>query len=971
MPAERPPDPRRKKRSWLLVDSPGSVLGASSAGEPSHRDLRHTIDRARRSYEEGEPAAAVAELRDVVPKDAPDLAATTRQGDGRMLRLLGSARVTLGLSYLDLDAASMASVEFRRGVECFEAAAAAAEPALAPHEAADYGIALEASGRPADAVALLRRAILGGADSPVAQRHLGRALLHGIDDAARRAEAQAALREAAEHLPNDPLTLAPLGALLASTANGNSNAEAAEMLARAGNAYGFRGRFADADAEFERALQIDPDHVEANLGRAEALRLLGRAADGLPLARRANDLVADDPRTHVVLSRLLMLNGEPADALAVAERGLKLDPQSRDLRLWTMMALDELGKADEAIGRLQAWLDDDPTWTVGLAMLGDQLRRDGDNVKAASVLARAIELDPRSALSIGTYGQVLLALGDTEGAEEQLRRALVLDGSLTWAVVDHARALVQLGRAREAIAPLERLFGEAPTEPLVAEVYARALIVAGRAEDAISWLLPLSEVDNPDPNLLTWLGEAYRVRGTDEDVRAGEAVLRRAIEIAPESAFAHGTLGALLAADGRFDAALEHLQVATDVDGSYAFAWKWRGLVLLDRERFPEAESALLRAVHLDPDDPAPWYWLGRARVQLNSELQAIEAFDEAHRLDREDIAPLIDKGQALRSLARDEEAVEAFDAALALDGDHVLALAEKGEALRVLGRFDQARDALQRALELAPDEPWVRASHAGALLGLQRYTEAIAELDDIVATSGEYYFALVKCGEAHSDVADYEGAWEVLRRADALDVGDDPFLQQLMGWAAFQRGEYVSACDHFESAFALERAVADHALAGDALLAAGRRDDATRMYHDGIALGREQEETLTAYDLAAVGWCFGGLGAYDEAARLLRSATEADDDPSLRCDLALALLGSGRAVLCLKEYERAFAQAAKGHPWRRYAILAVAYTELRTFLDAAPSSLEPGEARRVKRRVKEEVKAAEPRRYLPRTSSA
>lgn len=883
------------------------------------------------------------------------------------MRLVASSLVTCGLAYLELDADGLA--QFAGAVQRFDAVIARSggpDAVLAPHEDADYGIALEVAGREDDAVTRLRRAITGGADTPVARRHLGRALLGDHADPARRAEAESALREAAAHLPEDPITLATLGALLAdsSEADPGRRAEAVDVLVRAGNALGQRARFAEAEAQFARALTLDPDDAGANLGRAESLRLLNRIAESVPVARHANALAPNDYRTHLVLSSVLVATHQSTDALTVAEEGLELAPWSREMQANTVLALDGIGRYDEAIARLRAWLEADPEWAPGLALLGEQLRRTGAYEEAASVLAHAIQIDPMSAYIVGTYGQVLLALGEAERAEIHLRQALEMEPNFAWAVTDHARALVSLQRPQEAVESLERAFGRTPTEPWVAEVYARALMGSGRLDEAIATLLPHTQVDEPPPLLLTWLGEIYRVRGTDEDLRLGEEVLRRAVTLADDSAFAHGTLGALLGARHDVEGALAHLDRAVTLDKHYGFAWKWRGFVLYDRAEYADAEEALQHAVELSKDDVAAWYWLGHSRAQCSRSEEALKAFEEAHRLDPTSASALIEKGRALRALAREEEAVDVFDAALALDEGSATALAEKGDALRMLGRFEQALKALERSLELT-DELWVRASRAAALVGLQRYSEALPEFDEIVAAAGDHAFALLKCGEAHSDVGDYEVAWDALQRADAVDPGADAYLQTVLGWVALRRREYETSHAYFMKAAALERSVAPRAFAGDALAAQGRTDEADAVYREGIALGQDQEGELTAWDMATIGWCFMGVRVYDEAARLLRSATDADDDPSLRCDLALALLGSGRAVLALNEYERAFAEAAKGHPWRRHALLAVAQAELHNLVDTATGVVDPSDGRRVKRRMKEEVKAAEPGRYV------
>jgi tetratricopeptide (TPR) repeat protein len=106
----------------------------------------------------------------------------------------------------------------------------------------------------------------------------------------RPAEAVAALRRAIERQPGDALLLMNLGTALRATGDLEAAAvalrracEIAPDLApgwyNLGRTLGQSGRSGEAHEAYERALRIDPDHVRARIGFADTLRTFGRIED--------------------------------------------------------------------------------------------------------------------------------------------------------------------------------------------------------------------------------------------------------------------------------------------------------------------------------------------------------------------------------------------------------------------------------------------------------------------------------------------------------------------------------------------------------------------------------------------------------------------------------------------------------------------------------------------------------------------
>jgi DNA-binding winged helix-turn-helix (wHTH) protein/tetratricopeptide (TPR) repeat protein len=129
------------------------------------------------------------------------------------------------------------------------------------------------------------------------------------------------------------------------------------------------------------------------------------------------------------------------------------------------------------------------------------------------------------------------------------------------------------------------------------------------------------------------LAEAYAVLGDiqtayDWDFPAAEQSFRRAIELNPNSAFAHRQYAFHLKTQNRFDEAIAESKRAIDIDPNSAFTQRSLGMVLFFARRYDEAIAHFERVVDMDSSRSSMVYnWLSRAFAQKGDYDQAFEAF--------------------------------------------------------------------------------------------------------------------------------------------------------------------------------------------------------------------------------------------------------------------------------------------------------------------------------------------------------
>lgn len=245
---------------------------------------------------------------------------------------------------------------------------------------------------------------------------------------------------------------------------------------------------------------------------------------------------------------------------------------------------------------------------------------------------------------------------------------------------------------------------------------------------------------DPDYGLAhSGLADAYNVLGyynfkpPREAYPRAKAAAARALEIDPELAEAHASLGyALLFYDRAYEDAARELRQAIELQPSYATAHQWYGWYLLVTGRFDETVEELENAVRLDPLSLIINDHYGYALFLAGRYEEAREQIQTTLELDTRYPLAYWRLGNLHFHRGNLEEAVEALERAVELSGG-MLARGYLGMALAVAGRAGEARGILA---ELEHEE---RVSYVSPLdralihAGLGEIDETIGALDEAV----------------------------------------------------------------------------------------------------------------------------------------------------------------------------------------------------------------------------------------------
>jgi tetratricopeptide (TPR) repeat protein len=182
--------------------------------------------------------------------------------------------------------------------------------------------------------------------------------------------------------------------------------EFADIRHLAGLCLGFLGQHEAALEEFDRAIALNDQYVEAHLNRALVLNEMGRFEDARVAFERAGyyeyavagrfpaSMTARLANKHAEVGDLYQEAGSPTEAAAQYRRALELRPRFHDIRNKLAQSLLQLGELEAALEELHTALEGNPRFVPARLNLGLVHFRAGRTAAAAREWRTCREHDP-------------------------------------------------------------------------------------------------------------------------------------------------------------------------------------------------------------------------------------------------------------------------------------------------------------------------------------------------------------------------------------------------------------------------------------------------------------------------------------------------------------------------------------------------------------------------------------------------
>ncbi len=296
------------------------------------------------------------------------------------------------------------------------------------------------------------------------------------------------------------------------------------------------------------------------------------------------------------------------------------------------VALNALGRADEAIASLRRATELAPNAASIYGNLGEVLRQRGQVEEAAKVLEEAVELDPGNSQSLNNLAITFFDRGQPQRAVEYYRRAiearpemaeahnnlgnaLRMTGDVEGAIQAYQEALVHRERYPEAYNNLGTLLQQRGQLEEAEHALRKAINQNPQYIEAHDNLANVYVAQEKDTEALRILGEALkfapkhaptllitgRIQLRRNAIAQAEQAARLVLTEEPNNAEALTILGQVLHETDRFDEALDVLQRAVEANPESPEALNFYGVMLKSVGRMDEAREYILKALKRNP----------------------------------------------------------------------------------------------------------------------------------------------------------------------------------------------------------------------------------------------------------------------------------------------------------------------------------------------------------------------------------
>jgi protein O-mannosyl-transferase len=232
------------------------------------------------------------------------------------------------------------------------------------------------------------------------------------------------------------------------------------------------------------------------------------------------------------------------DLVALYTSTLKKNPGCWMAHYNLGIALNDMGKTDEAIAHYQQAIELRPRYAEAHYNLGRLLAQKGQPGDAIAHYEKALQINPADAEAQNNLGVTLFGNGRADEAITHYQQALKIRPDYAEASCNLASALLSTGDLDGAIAGYSTCLARSPNQVEAQYDLASALLRKGRTEEAIAHFKKVLELRPDSSDAYANLGSALLAKGRVPDAIAA---YRNALRISPENVPAQSNLAWILA----------------------------------------------------------------------------------------------------------------------------------------------------------------------------------------------------------------------------------------------------------------------------------------------------------------------------------------------------------------------------------------------------------------------------------------
>ncbi len=526
-------------------------------------------------------------------------------------------------------------------------------------------------------------------------------------------------------------------------------------------------------------------------------------------------LISENPQLAELTAELAQQTDLPDIGLRAAQRWLALNAEANLAHLYMGIFRVRLGRSDQAFADFGAFVAGAESTAAAVARSIEALAEESDADGAISVVRGLVEANPD--IAEGHYGLARLALrsGDYDAVLAHSELAMELSPDWVEARMLYARSLLLTGSGENGLALARQLAADEPRLEVRLQ-FAELLLSSGATEEARELL---DEIMAESPGLTEAARALAFLTLSDGDL---EESRERFNEIRTDPRFR--------------DESFYYLGRIAEMQDEYLQAMRHYSRVV-DGANAVDAQLRVAQLLYVDLEDP-------------DGALRHLREFGNANPQYVTDM--LLGQGEILVRLGRETEAIQLLAEELQQSPDEERLHDANVQLHLILAqdaveeeRYGEADRVLNRALNSYPGNPSVRYARALLFQERGRLRRSATALEQLVEDYPEDAGFLNALGYLLTDeLGRHDEALPLLRRALSAEP-DNPAIIDSMGWVLFHLGEFESALDYLERAFALfpDPEVAAHIV--DTHWALGNREQAMQLLNESLEDHADSEHLL------------------------------------------------------------------------------------------------------------------------------
>ncbi len=222
-----------------------------------------------------------------------------------------------------------------------------------------------------------------------------------------------------------------------------------------GMEYSEQGQFDEAIAEFQKALELEPDNVDAQRNLGTAYFDQGKWEKAVVAYERAIEIDPNWDEAYGELAAVYAKLGRLEEAVAAGEKAIELIPDEASAHLNLGVAYKNQGQIDKAIIEYEKAIELDPDLSMPHYNLGIIYSGQGRLDEAVAEWEETIKLAPDDVMAHSNLGLAYYEQGRLDEAVVVLEKGLQIDPDYAGTHLNLGLAYRDVGRVDEAIAEFE------------------------------------------------------------------------------------------------------------------------------------------------------------------------------------------------------------------------------------------------------------------------------------------------------------------------------------------------------------------------------------------------------------------------------------------------------------------------------------------------------------------------------------